>query len=53
MEQRVPRNPNSDDPLCPSCSLSLWDKNAHWANIGEVCLLGWYDRVRVVTSQGD
>ena len=50
MEHRVLRAPNTDDPVCPSCGLSLWDKNAHWANIGEVCLLGWYDQVQVVTA---
>lgn len=51
LQERVSRKPNADDPECPSCGLSLWSKNAHWANVGEVCLLGWYDRVRVVSAK--
>ena len=35
-------------PQCPSCGLSLWGKDSHLANEEEVCLLVWYDRVRVV-----
>lgn len=51
MEERISRKPDADDPQCPSCGLSLWSKNAHWANVGEVCLLGWYDRVRIVSAK--
>ena len=50
MQQRAPRVLSMDDPACPSCGVSLWSDQAHWANIGEVCLLGWFDQVRIVNA---
>jgi hypothetical protein len=35
---------------CPECGLSLWDEACHWADIQEVCLLGWYDKVKVART---
>ncbi len=35
---------------CPECGMSLWDDACHWADIQEVCLLGWYDRVKVART---
>jgi hypothetical protein len=48
MQERLARDANDCDPRCPDCSESLWGENAHWANVGEVCLLGWFDRVHIV-----
>jgi uncharacterized protein with PIN domain len=38
-------------PCCPDCGQSLWEPNSHWADIPEVCLLGWYDSVQIVRKE--
>jgi hypothetical protein len=48
MQERVPTNSDETNPQCPSCGQSIWGQNSHWANIGEVCLLGWFDHVQMV-----
>ncbi|MFN7626453.1 MAG: hypothetical protein ACK5PZ_06450 [Pirellula sp.] len=35
---------------CPDCGRSLWEDTSHWADIQEVCLLGWYDKVKVART---
>lgn len=35
------------DPVCPDCQESLWGPQTHWATIEEICLLGWYNHMRV------
>ena len=48
MKQRVLNTCADSDPSCPSCGLSVWDEKMHWANVGEVCMLGWFDQVHIV-----
>jgi len=48
MQERIPASSNESEPMCPSCDQSVWGNQAHWASIGEVCLLGWFDRIRLV-----
>jgi len=48
MRARVLATSDDDTPRCPDCDQSVWSGNSHWANVGEVCLLGWFDRVHIV-----
>jgi hypothetical protein len=47
MLDRVHNDTSCGESHCPGTNLSVWDKNTHWANAGEVCLLGWFDQVRI------
>jgi hypothetical protein len=47
MSERVLNLSDDGDPRCPGSSLPIWHENTHWANVGEVCLLGWFDQVHI------
>jgi hypothetical protein len=50
MKQRSIEESNTYTACCPECGLSLWADGCHWADIQEVCLLGWYDKVKVART---
>lgn len=47
LKDRIAQRPGAEGPECPTCGLSLWSRSSHWANVGEACLLGWFDRVHL------
>jgi hypothetical protein len=52
MKQKFTQGNEPATPCCPDCKNSLWEPNSHWADIPEVCLLGWYDAVHIVRPDG-
>jgi len=51
LKQKFLRGKVEGTPCCPDCGQSLWEPNSHWADIPEVCLLGWYDSVQIVRKE--
>ena len=47
MTQRVLRKAGDMDPICPSTGQSVWGEQSRWANVGEICLLGWFGGVKI------
>jgi ssDNA-binding Zn-finger/Zn-ribbon topoisomerase 1 len=50
MQTRSVEKDDAYTASCPECGMSLWDDACHWADIQEVCLLGWYDKVKVART---
>ena len=40
----------ANSACCPDCMHCLWEDQCHWADIQEVCLLGWYDKVKIART---
>lgn len=50
MSEKFTEGVDSYTASCPDCGRSLWEDTSHWADIQEVCLLGWYDKVKVART---
>ena len=48
----VHQYPDAVDAKCPVCSGPLWADGGRWANLSEVELLGWGDRIRRDLDRG-
>lgn len=50
LSERIDPPNEYSSPVCPDCGETLWNDTCHWADIQEVCLLGWYDKVKVART---